>query len=286
MSVTHQAPAEFVSRRRLGEVVAAAIDVGTMHFRPADNPALLVDGPWSWDRVADPDGRVVLGVNVVVLQLPAGTIVVDPCTFKPDELTAADATIVPGRHMDEGLAELGVDPAEVTHVLVTHAHEDHFSGLLSERGGLRFPNALHILPEADWRTIVIPGHPFAAGAADLRQTLALTGLPGGALLVSGEYEVCPGVTLVPTPGETEGHQIVRVQTSEGRFYVLGDLVHWPPELEEPLISAPTSPPSEVRLRVVRDSQTEPSILIFTHARFPGWGQLLPERTDTWRWESL
>ncbi len=48
-------------------------------------------------------------------------------------------------------------PSDVTHVLITHTHEDHFSGILGDPDGLRFPNALHVLPSADWRSIIVPG---------------------------------------------------------------------------------------------------------------------------------
>ncbi len=275
---------DFVSRRRFADTEVAVLSVGTMHFSPADNPALNQSPSWSWEPLCEPDGRVLLGVNVIVVRTPSATIVVDPCTFDPNELTVADAVIVPGETMDRGLEALALDPRDVTHVLVTHAHEDHFSGILDDRDGLRFPNALHILPAADWRSIVIPGHPFAASAGGLRRRLPLSGEPGGALLVEGDHEVCEGITLIPTPGETEGHQIVRVQTGAGRIYVLGDLVHWAPELERPHAMAPTSSPSEIRRRVVHETQEEPSTLLFTHAVFPGWGTLTPVGPDTWRWE--
>jgi len=272
-----------VARRWLGDLEVAALDVGTMHFRPSDNPALLQCEPWSWDEICELDGRVVLGVNVVVARTATATIVIDPCTFDDDSLTAGDAVVTPGPRMETGLQALGVDPGEVTHVLITHTHEDHFSGVLGDDEGLRFPNALHVLPEADWRSIVVPGHPFAASADELRRRLTLTGAPGGALLVEGDHRVCDGVTLLSAPGETEGHQVVRLQGSGGRVYVLGDLVHWPAELEDPRRMGPTSSPTMIRRRIIDETQEQPSTLLFTHGRFPGWGTLTPCGQDMWQW---
>src|SRR5262249_5237544 len=179
---------------------------------------------------------------------------------------AGDAVVTPGPPMEVGLRALGVDPGAVTHVLITHTHEDHFSGVLGDDGGLRFPNALHVLPDADWRSIVVPGHPFAASAGELRRRLTLTGAPGGALLVEGDHRVCDGVTLLSAPGETEGHQVVRLQGSDGRVYVLGDLVHWPVELEDPRRMGPTSSPTAIRRRIIAETQNQPSTLLFTHGR--------------------
>ena len=68
----------FVSDRRFGDVDVGVIDVGTMAFTPADNPLLLRCEPWSWEALCDPDGRVVLGVNVVTVRTPGATIVIDP----------------------------------------------------------------------------------------------------------------------------------------------------------------------------------------------------------------
>ena len=269
--------------RSFGDLKVAALDVGTMQFRPSDNPALLECAPWSWDEICEPDGRVVLGVNVVVARTSAATIVIDPCAFDDGALTAGDAVVIPGPPMETGLEALGLDPADVTHVLVTHAHEDHFSGVLGDDDGLRFPNALHVLPAADWRSIVVPGHPFAASAGELRRRLSLSGEAGGGLLVDGEHRVADGVTLLSAPGETEGHQIVRLEGSQGRVYVLGDLVHWPAELEDPRLMGPTSSPTEIRRRVIAETQEQPSTLLFTHGRFPGWGTLRRSGPDTWEW---
>lgn len=275
--------AAYVSRRCFGDLEVAVIDVGTMHFRPSDNPALLGCGRWSWDGILGPDGRVVVGVNVVVARTPAATIVIDPCTFDHDSPWDAELAVVPGAHMERGLSALGVDPGDVTHVLITHAHEDHFSGALGDRGGLRFADALHMLPAADWQSIVLPGHPSAPSAGELRRRLTLSGRPGGGLLVQGDREVCDGVTLLSAPGETDGHQIVRMQAGGERVYVLGDLVHWPVELEDPELMGPTSSPSRVRRRIIAETQEQPSTILFTHARFPGWGALTSAGPNKWRW---
>jgi glyoxylase-like metal-dependent hydrolase (beta-lactamase superfamily II) len=48
--------------------------------------------------------------------------------------------------------------------------------------------------------------------------------------VNRDTQIAPGVIALATPGETPGHQIVRI-ASEGRaFYCLGDLYHHPLEI--------------------------------------------------------
>ena len=47
----------------------------------------------------------------------------------------------------------------------------------------------------------------------------------------GEAEILPGVRVLPAPGHTAGHQIVVVETDEGRVVLGGDVGHWFEELE-------------------------------------------------------
>ena len=57
------------------------------------------------------------------------------------------------------------------------------------------------------------------------QTLGVVARAGLLDVVDGPFDCGCGVSLVPAPGETPGHQIVRV-ASEGQVcYALGDLFH-------------------------------------------------------------
>jgi L-ascorbate metabolism protein UlaG (beta-lactamase superfamily) len=47
----------------------------------------------------------------------------------------------------------------------------------------------------------------------------------------GDAEILPGVSLLPAPGHTSGHQIVVVETDEGPVVLGGDVGHWFEELE-------------------------------------------------------
>src|SRR6059058_2149686 len=51
--------------------------------------------------------------------------------------------------------------------------------------------------------------------------------------VDGELEVLPGIRLVPTPGHTDGSQVVVVETTGRPHVVAGDTVVFHRELDEP-----------------------------------------------------
>jgi len=46
-------------------------------------------------------------------------------------------------------------------------------------------------------------------------------------------ELLPGIRLLPTPGHTDGHQSVLVETGERPVVVGGDVATWFGELDEP-----------------------------------------------------
>jgi glyoxylase-like metal-dependent hydrolase (beta-lactamase superfamily II) len=51
--------------------------------------------------------------------------------------------------------------------------------------------------------------------------------------VDSERALGHGVTIVPAPGESPGHQILRLQTADKTLYCLGDLYHHEVEVEQP-----------------------------------------------------
>ncbi len=51
--------------------------------------------------------------------------------------------------------------------------------------------------------------------------------------VEGEFELLPGIRLVPAPGHTDGMQIVVIETAGKPIIVGGDVAVWFGELDEP-----------------------------------------------------
>jgi N-acyl homoserine lactone hydrolase len=51
--------------------------------------------------------------------------------------------------------------------------------------------------------------------------------------VDGEFELLPGLRLVPAPGHTDGMQMVVIETGERPLIVGGDVAVWFGELDEP-----------------------------------------------------
>jgi N-acyl homoserine lactone hydrolase len=75
--------------------------------------------------------------------------------------------------------------------------------------------------------------------------------------VDGEFELFPGLRLVPAPGHTRGLQMVVIETGERPIIVGGDVAVWFGELDEPH--------TEGQLRVI---DLNPEMVWLTHEHQP------------------
>ena len=273
----------FVATRPIGDISVSVISEGSMRF------ALALQAPEAdWRRAmpeADAEGAVTLGINSAVIQSGEAVIVVDPGFPDPEAAERSPFKVTRSPGLAAGMALLGLRPEAVTHVVITHGHWDHYAGVDLERTGRRvprFPNARHLLGLAEW------GGGSAGAPAALAARLAPVEAAGLLDLVSAEQVVAPGVAILPAPGESAGHQIVRVSAAGATAYYLGDLFHHACEVAYPEW---TSPGREVaamlasRRRFLRQAADEDAIALFTHAPFPGWGRIVRD-DGTYRWQPV
>jgi glyoxylase-like metal-dependent hydrolase (beta-lactamase superfamily II) len=129
------------------------------------------------------------------------------------------------------LAAIGVQPADIDTVLVTHLHPDHVGGLVDGAGHAVFANAELVLHAAEpdyWSDPKV-----LAGASDGQEKQAVQlslatlaayrdrtrALTGG--------EALPGVSIVPAPGHTPGHSGWAIASGGDALLIWGDVVHLP-----------------------------------------------------------
>lgn len=127
----------------------------------------------------------------------------------------------------DGLKALGMEPGDVTHVVLSHLHFDHFGGVVRARpsGGFvpAFPRARHFIQRGEFE--------IATGAANERLRAAyshvadcLAPLAGRIELIEGDTAIVPGVETLVTGGHTAQHQIVTVRDAGQTFVHFADIV--------------------------------------------------------------
>jgi glyoxylase-like metal-dependent hydrolase (beta-lactamase superfamily II) len=287
-------PAEpaFVSSRRIGEAIVSIISDGTFGAVPLVS---WLQVPEDTARLAMPEanaaGEIAFDLNAAHVQIGSASILIDPgwgdleadtypTTWYVQELQARRS---PG--VLAGLASIGVQPEQVTHVILTHTDEDHFMGVTVQREGqvaARYPRARHLLMRAGWNEIPERAKP------DSEITLRLGEIERLGLLdlVADNHEVVPGVTLLHTPGEAPNHCIVRVRSGEESFYYLGDLFHHVCEIAHPdwfFTWHDAAAMGASRARFFADVTPQRDTLVFTHGNFPAWGRLASVG-DGYRWD--
>ncbi|WP_405859765.1 MBL fold metallo-hydrolase [Streptomyces sp. NBC_00090] len=187
---------------------AAALDPG----------AVGPEGAWRLDfrcfAVADPDG--------------AGWTLVD-AGVGPAEGPGAPWCPVPGR-LPDVLADAGIDRADVHTVVLTHLHEDHTGWAADAAGRPFFPQARYVVQRAETAALDRADPVWSWVVEPLREA-------GQLHEVDGEHRLRPGVTLLPTPGHTPGHQSVLVGRPGGRdVLVTGDLLVHAVQLANPAVA--------------------------------------------------
>jgi glyoxylase-like metal-dependent hydrolase (beta-lactamase superfamily II) len=129
------------------------------------------------------------------------------------------------------LAEIGLAPADVDFVTISHLHFDHAGGTS------RFPNAKFVIQrrELEYAAGAMPHNSAARNAFLAEDVLAMVQLnwQGRVLLVDGDVEgVVPGVDVYLTPGHTAGTMTVCLDTRKGRVCYSSDAVYTYRNLEE------------------------------------------------------
>jgi glyoxylase-like metal-dependent hydrolase (beta-lactamase superfamily II) len=257
--------------RRIGELTAAVLHAGRETLTGYD-----LDPVWRTpDATASPDGSCVLGVNSLVVRDRERVVVIDPCVWDPTltQVPGLAVDLVPGPDLTASLAALGIVPADVSDVVVTHGHSDHCNGLLDDAGALRFPDARVCFPRLDWDAFVQHDAGHEPGA--VRALLTPVADAGLLDLYTGDYAATPWLTLLHAPGETPGHSVVRCESGGQRLYHLGDLMHLPAEFThlDWVISGGRDiiALEAARRRVLADAAGCDATFVFTHATFPAGG---------------
>jgi glyoxylase-like metal-dependent hydrolase (beta-lactamase superfamily II) len=124
----------------------------------------------------------------------------------------------------EGLRRLGIDCAQVRHVIITHLHYDHAGNLPL------FPQARFHLQDRElaFATGRHMAHPFFAHAYELEGVLSMVRLAYGARVQfhDGDAEIVPGISVHHVGGHTHGLQVARIWTRIGWVVLASDAAHY------------------------------------------------------------
>lgn len=208
---------------KFGPFDIAAVTFGTFRL---DGGAVFGTVPRTiWSKLLPPDdaNRVLFAARSLLIRAGDRTVLVDAGTGDrwPEKLKRIFDIRPP-----EG-GTVGLDPASVTDVVLTHLHFDHARGLFRARPGdegavdLRYPEARVYVQAANYETAKAPNaRERASYIAEDTKLLGRTRL----VLTSGSEEILPGVWVHGSNGHTRGHQWVEVKAGGRTLAFPSDIV--------------------------------------------------------------
>ena len=169
------------------------------------------------------------------------------------------------------LRAAGVEPAQVTDILISHAHGDHVGGLIDAEGALVCPNAVIRMSALEWDAAQAGAEAHGAGPLVAAITPKVETFQPGT-------QVTPSIRAVPLKGHTPGHSGYEIASGSERLLYLGDALH------SSIISVPRPDLALVwdsdraagvatRQDILKRGATEPLRLYGVHFPFPGLGRI-------------
>ncbi|KMW58190.1 Beta-lactamase-like protein [Candidatus Rhodobacter oscarellae] len=177
-------------------------------------------------------GALILPVQGFLLRTPHHLVLVDACVGNHKTVPSPDFWHM--RDSDrflQALAAAGAAPEDVDYVMCTHLHSDHIgwnTRLLDGRWVPTFRNAKYLMPGVDIAEMAERAPPQYA------ESIHPVIEAGQAEHVEAGHRLGDELTLIPTPGHTDGHVSVLVESGPARAVITGDALHctaqcWHPE---------------------------------------------------------
>lgn len=247
---------------RIGSIVVEPVLDGYGRARARDilkRPGTDGD-PWACHQdLLEEDGQTLkMPLGGFLIRTGERVILVDTGLGRRDTGTFAGGDFL------TSLAALGVGPADVTDVCLTHLHGDHI-GWTTTGGEVVFRNAAYRVHQADW------DHFVDAPGADEGLVRKLAPLRDRLETFTAEATLAPGLDARPAPGHTPGSTLFILSAEGRRVLLLGDIVHSVAELTEPdweaLYDVDPAAATAVRDRIADEAAVRGDLVAAPH--FPG-----------------
>lgn len=191
---------------------------------------------WEKTNPADQENRIQMEARALLLKSSKKNILIDTGNgsdfilkygeklgAKFSEMYAIDQN---GPSLMKSLKDHGLEPEDITDVILTHLHFDHAGGATTEKNGVlapTFPNATYYVQTENLETAQNPNVRERASyyPANFDPLLKANQLK----LINGPKDnLLAGISVWVSNGHTQGHQVVIVEDANTRLIYCGDVI--------------------------------------------------------------
>jgi len=225
---------------------------------------------WNKTNPADDLNRIQLALRTMVIKSEEKIILVD--TGVGQKMNEKLSKIYNVDHSNyelvQGLAAKGIQPDEVTDVIVTHLHFDHVGGATYYDGEdlkLTFPTANYHVQGEQWYWANNPS--MKDRASYMPENFKPIEEAGKLNELSGPVELFPGIEMLVMYGHTAGMQLPKISDGETTLLYCADLMPTAAHIPLPFIMGYDNNPLitlEEKKRLLPQAVEENWILVFEH----------------------
>lgn len=236
---------------------------------------------WGKLSPADELNRVVLACNLLLIDTGVAKVLIetgmgDRWSDKERERYGLETLVSPEHALDG----VGLKPKDIDFVIISHLHFDHAGGAtISKEGAIvpTYPNAKYVVQRGEW------DFAFKANARAKASYRPDDFVPieehKQLLLVDGDYEVTPGVSVRLTGGHTSHHQVVCFESAGQKGVYFADIMPTRSHLSPPWVMGYDHYPlvsCDVKTEYLAKAAAEDWLVVFDHEPGVPWGKVKVE----------
>jgi len=261
-------------RTTLGDFELTVVSDGTYYLDGGAFFGVVPKTMWSKKVTADDQNRVHAGLNSLLVRTGKENVLIE--TGIGNKLSDKLIKIYsqPARLLDN-LQASGVSPEEIDIVINSHLHFDHCGWNTVRRGDqivATFPNAKYYVQEKEWEHGRLQLERDAISYMSPNYDALLEN--GQMVLLSGDLELLPGISVRVFPGHTANMQAVMVASGGQTACYISDLIPTSAHLDPTWLMAFDLFPLqtiESKKRYYTQAIPERWLTVFTHDDQMPWG---------------
>jgi glyoxylase-like metal-dependent hydrolase (beta-lactamase superfamily II) len=270
--------------RRLGRFRLHVLEAGLQQLDGGAMFGVVPKPLWERRIPADARNRIPLALRCLLVETDHALVLIDNGVGNKEDAKFRDIYGIENdgspTRLEDALRSAGFQPEDVEIMIDTHLHFDHAGGNTfraadgSAELQLSFPRARYYVQQGEWEFAHRNNERIRASY--LPHNFDPVQAAGRLVLLQGEQEIVPGITVLPTPGHTPHHQSVLIESEGQRAIFLADVMPTSAHLPlvwimgydvEPLVTL------ETKRALLQRAQNEDWLLIFEHDPVVAWGKL-------------